>query len=115
MSGVQTTIDAWVLTLTIVGNDVGERMAMAAQLVLHDGILSNFFVKAYLAGHGLLEEVIKFLVLLVAIRITRPANTREIVISGILIGSGFAVVENFVYFSHGSLYIGFIMLMIRVF
>ncbi|MBP7823303.1 PrsW family intramembrane metalloprotease [Candidatus Gracilibacteria bacterium] len=115
MSGVQTTIDAWVLTLTIVGNDVGERMAMAAQLVLHDGILSNFFVKAYLAGHGLLEEIIKFLVLLVAIRITRPANTREIVISGILIGSGFAVVENFVYFSHGSLYIGFIMLMIRVF
>jgi hypothetical protein len=51
MSGVQTTIDAWVLTLTIVGNDVGERMAMAAQLVFHDGILSNFFVKAYLAGH----------------------------------------------------------------
>ena len=100
MSGVQTTIDAWILTLTIVGNDVGERMAMATQLMFHDGLLSHFFVKAYLAGHGLLEEIIKFSVFLVSLSITKPSRIRSIVLSGILVGIGFAFVENYVYFSH---------------
>ena len=114
MSGVQTTIDAWVLTLTIVGNDVGERMAMAAQFMFHDGITSNFFVKAYLAGHGLLEEIIKFFVFLVSIRITRPSNIRSIIYSGILVGTGFALVENTLYYSHSSIYLGAMTLAIRI-
>lgn len=36
MSGVQTTIDGWFLTLTVVGQDVGDRMAMLVRVILHE-------------------------------------------------------------------------------
>ena len=114
MSGTQTTIDAWILTLTIVGNDVGDRMVMAAQMVFHGGVWTNMAVKAYLAGHSLLEEILKFLAFLIVIRITRPYTIRSIIFSGILVGVGFALVENYGYFSHGTLQQGVLMLIIRI-
>lgn len=95
MSGAQTTIDAWVMTLTIVGQDVGDRMVMLARVLLEETSSEALVGMSYLVGHSMLEEVVKFVAFLIAFYISRPNSIREIVLTGVVIGIGFATMESF--------------------
>lgn len=98
MSGVQTTIDAWFLTLTVVGQDVGDRMVMLMRLILHEKTYQALEWVGYLVGHSILEELIKFIAFYIAFRIIRPSSIRQIVLMGMCVGVGFASVESFVFY-----------------
>lgn len=110
VSGAQTTIDAWVLTLTIVGQDVGDRLMMASQALLDKNSGEALMGISYLVGQSILEEIVKFLAFFIAFRISKPNSLREIVITGIVVGVGFATVENIIYYYTTTLHlvIGFI-------
>jgi RsiW-degrading membrane proteinase PrsW (M82 family) len=99
MSGASTSIDAWILTLTIVGQDVGDRMALLARVFFWDNSPEALFGMSYLIGHSLLEEWIKFLAFMIAFYSTKPASIRQIVITGIVVGIGFATTESLGYYS----------------
>ena len=98
MSGVQTTIDAWFLTLTVVGQDVGDRMAMLVRVILHEKTFQALEGMSYLIGHSILEEVIKFVAFYIVFWIVRPTSIRQIVLMGMSVGVGFASVESFVFY-----------------
>lgn len=111
MSGAQTTIDAWFMTLTIVGQDVGDRMVMFARMLLEETTSEALIGMSYLVGHSMLEEVVKFIAFLIAFHISKPNSIREIVLTGVVIGVGFATMESFGYYSNTALHllVGFIL------
>jgi RsiW-degrading membrane proteinase PrsW (M82 family) len=98
VSGTQTTIDAWVLTLTVVGQDVGDRMMIASRALMDKNAGEALMGISYLVGQSILEEIMKFLAFYIAFRISKPNSLREIVITGIVVGVGFATVENIIYY-----------------
>ena len=95
MSGAVTTIDAWILTLTIVGQDVGDRMVMLTKVLLESTSSEALVGMSYLIGHSILEEIVKFIAFYIAFRISKPNSIREIVLTGIAVGIGFATLESF--------------------
>ncbi len=111
MSGAVTTIDAWILTLTIAGHDVGDRMVMLAKVLLEETNSDALKGMSYLIGHSMLEEIVKFVAFYIAFRIIKPTSIREIVFTGIAVGMGFATMESFGFYSSTALYMlmGFIL------
>lgn len=99
MTGVATTIDAWFLTLTVVGQDVGDRMVMLAKVLLEESTTEAIVGVSYLVGHSILEEIVKFIAFYIAFRLTKPTSIREIVFMGMVVGLGFATVESFAFYS----------------
>ena len=110
MTGAATTIDAWFLTLTVVGQDVGDRMVMLAQMFLQESAPEAFVGVSYLIGHSILEEMVKFAAFYIAFRIAKPTSIREIVFMGMVVGLGFATVESFAFYSAAAFHVllGFI-------
>ena len=110
-SGAVTTIDAWILTLTIVGQDVGDRMVMLARVLLEETSSEALVGMSYLVGHSMLEEIVKFIAFFIAFQISKPNSIREIVLTGIAVGIGFATMETFGYYSSTALHLmmGFIL------
>jgi len=86
MSGAQTTVDAWFVTLTVVGKDVGDRMAMFVKVLTHEASAEALFGVSYLVGHSILEEIIKFIAFFIAFQINKPTSIRQIVLTGIAVG-----------------------------
>lgn len=86
LSGVTATLDAWFLTFTIVGQDVGDRMAILTKVLLEETSGQTLFGMSYLIGQSILEEIVKFVAFYIVFRINRPSSIREIVLMGILIG-----------------------------
>ncbi len=111
MSGAVTTIDAWILTLTIVGQDVGDRMVMLARVLLEETSSEALIGMSYLVGHSVLEEIVKFIAFFIAFKISKPNSIREIVLTGIAVGIGFATLESFGFYSSTALYVlmGFVL------
>ncbi len=111
MSGAQTTIDAWFLTLTVVGQDVGDRMMMFTHMLLRETSSEALRGVSYLVGHSILEEAIKFVAFFIAFHISKPNSIRQIVLTGITIGVGFATMESFGYYSSTAIHVlvGFIL------
>lgn len=111
MSGAQTTVDAWFVTLTVVGQDVGDRMALFAKVLTHGASFEAMEGISYLIGHSILEEFIKFLAFSVAFYINKPNSIRQIVLTGIAVGIGFAMMETcgFYSFTVVNLLSGFIL------
>lgn len=105
MSGAVTTIDAWILTLTIVGQDVGDRMVMLTKVLLESTSSEALVGMSYLIGHSILEEIVKFIAFYIAFRISKPNSIREIVLTGIAVGIGFATLESFWFYSSTALYV----------
>jgi RsiW-degrading membrane proteinase PrsW (M82 family) len=99
ITGAVTTIDAWFLTLTIVGQDVGDRMMMLVQIFLQKSLPEAFTGVSYLIGHSILEEAVKFIAFYIAFRIVKPTSIREIVFIGMVVGLGFATIESFAFYS----------------
>jgi len=112
LSGVTATLDAWFLTFTIVGQDVGDRMAILTKVLLEETSGQTLFGMSYLIGQSILEEIVKFVAFYIVFRINRPSSIREIVLMGILVGVGFATVENFIYYGF-SLYQSFFGFIVR--
>lgn len=110
-SGAVTTVDAWILTLTIVGQDVGDRMVMLARVLLEETSSEVLVGMSYLVGHSMLEEIVKFIAFFIAFQISKPNSIREIVLTGIAVGIGFATMETFGYYSSTALHLmmGFIL------
>lgn len=110
-SGAVTTIDAWILTLTIVGQDVGDRMVMLARVLLEETSSEALVGMSYLVGHSMLEELVKFIAFFIAFQISKPNSIREIVLNGIAVGVGFATMETFGYYSSTALHLmmGFVL------
>lgn len=104
MSGAQTTIDAWFLTLTVVGQDVGDRMMMFSHMLLRETSLEALRGVSYLIGHSILEELIKFVAFYIAFQISKPSSIRQIVLTGITVGVGFATIESLGYHSATPVY-----------
>lgn len=100
MSGTQTTIDAWILTLTVVGHDVGDRMMMFANSMMTEHGFDALLGVVYLVGHTIVEEFIKFIAFFIAFHINKPRSIRAIVTHGVVVGVGFAFLENFGYFTN---------------
>lgn len=111
MSGAVTTIDAWILTLTIVGQDVGDRMVMLTRVLLESTSSEALVGMSYLVGHSILEEIVKFIAFYIAFRISKPNSIREIALTGIAVGIGFATLESFGFYSSTALYVlmGFVL------
>ena len=103
MSGAQTTVDAWFVTLTVVGQDVGDRMALFAKVLAHGASFQALEGMSYLVGHSILEEFIKFLAFFIAFHINKPTSIRQIVLTGITVGIGFALVETCGFYSFTAL------------
>lgn len=97
MSGAQTTVDAWFITLTVVGKDVGDRMMMFSDMLLRETSFETLRGVSYLVGHSILEELIKFVAFYVAFQVNKPTSIRQIVLTGITVGVGFATMESFAY------------------
>jgi RsiW-degrading membrane proteinase PrsW (M82 family) len=104
-SGAVTTIDAWILTLTIVGQDVGDRMVMLVRVLLEETSSEALVGMSYLVGHSMLEEIVKFIAFFIAFQISKPNSIREIVLNGIAVGVGFATMETFGYYSSTALHL----------
>ncbi len=105
MSGAATTIDAWFLTLTVVGQDVGDRMVMLAKVLMEETASSALVGISYLVGHSILEEVVKFFAFYIAFQINKPNSIRQIVLIGITVGIGFATLESFGYYSSTGIHL----------
>ena len=103
-TGAVTTIDAWILTLTISGQDVGDRVAMLSRVLLEEHSSGAMVGMSYLLGHSILEEVMKFIAFFIAFQISKPNSIREIVLTGITVGVGFATMESFGYYSFTGLH-----------
>ena len=84
-AGGQTTIDAWILTLTIAGQDVGDRMMMVFHNIVQGTSFTSLLSIGYLVGHTILEEIIKFIAFFIAFRINKPTSIREIIVQGVLV------------------------------
>ena len=97
MSGAQTTVDAWFLTLTVVGQDVGDRMMMFSHMLMRETSSEALTGVSYLVGHSILEELIKFVAFYIAFQVSKPTSIRQIVLTGITVGVGFATMESFAY------------------
>lgn len=111
MSGAVTTIDAWMLTLTVVGQDVGDRMVMLTKVLLEETSNEALIGMSYLIGHSMLEEIVKFVAFFIAFQISKPTSIRDIVLTGIAVGIGFATLETFGFYSSTALHVllGFIL------
>ncbi len=111
LSDAQTTVDAWILTLTIVGHDVGDRMVMLGQLVVHEHFSEALRGAGYLIGHSILEEVVKFVAFFLVFLMVRPVSLRAFIVTGIAVGVGFAAAENFGFSDSMALHVllGFVL------
>ena len=105
LTGAQTTIDAWFLTLTLVGQDVGDRMVMLAQVLLRETSGEALVGMSYFVGHSILEEMVKFIAFYIAFLINKPTSIRQIMLTGIVVGVGFATMESFGFYSSTALHI----------
>lgn len=105
LSGAETTIDAWVMTLTIVGQDVGDRMMMLTKMIFDQGSSESLMGVSYLVGQSILEEIMKFIAFFIAFKISKPSSIREIVLTGITVGIGFASVENLIFYNSTALHL----------
>jgi RsiW-degrading membrane proteinase PrsW (M82 family) len=111
MSGAQTTIDAWILTLTIVGQDVGDRMMMLGKVLLREQSSEALVGMTYLVGHSILEEILKFIAFYIVFLVCKPSSIRQIILAGIAVGVGFATFESFGFYSSTAMHmlLGFIL------
>jgi RsiW-degrading membrane proteinase PrsW (M82 family) len=98
MTGASTTIDAWMLSFTISGHDVGDRMTMFVRSFIENSSINGITGFSYLIGHSISEEVVKFLMFYVAFRVFKPSSIREIILTGISVGIGFALCETVAYY-----------------
>lgn len=98
MTGASTTIDAWMLSFTISGHDVGDRMTMFVRSFLQNSNINGITGFSYLIGHCISEEIVKFLMFYLAFRIFKPSSIREIILMGISVGIGFALCETVAYY-----------------
>lgn len=98
MTGVEMTFDAWIVSLTIVGHDAGERMRIALSMIPHLPISDSMAGIGYLFGQSIFEEAVKFGAFLLAFRLLRPASIAQIGICGVAVGIGFAAIESLIYY-----------------
>ena len=98
LTSASTTIDAWMLSFTISGHDVGDRMTLFVRSFLENANISGITGFSYLIGLSISEEIVKFLMFLIAFKISKPNSIREIILTGILVGIGFALCETVGYY-----------------
>ena len=104
MTGASTTIDAWMLSFTVSGHDVGDRMTMFIRSFLENSSMHGITGFSYLIGHSLSEEIVKFVMFYLAFQIMKPSSIREIILLGISVGVGFAVCETVGYYDVMPIY-----------
>lgn len=104
ITGASTTIDAWMLSFTISGHDVGDRMTMFVRSFLENSSMHGMTGFSYLIGHSLSEEIVKFVMFYIAFQMMKPSSIREIILLGISVGVGFAVCETIGYYDVMPLY-----------
>lgn len=97
LTAASTTIDAWMLSFTISGHDVGDRMTMFVRTFLENSNISGITGFSYLIGHSISEEIVKFLMFFLAFKISKPSSIREIILTGISVGIWFALCETIAY------------------
>ncbi|MBP6921042.1 PrsW family intramembrane metalloprotease, partial [Candidatus Gracilibacteria bacterium] len=97
LTGASTTIDAWMLSFTISGHDVGDRMNMLVRTLLQSSKIDGITGFSYLIGHSISEEIVKFVMFCIVFRLFRPSSIREIILTGISVGIGFALCETIAY------------------
>lgn len=98
LTSASTTIDAWMLSFTISGHDVGDRMTMFVRTFLENSNISGITGFSYLIGHSISEEIVKFLMFLIAFKVSKPSSIREIILTGMSVGIGFALCETVAYY-----------------
>lgn len=86
LTGASTTIDAWMLSFTISGHDVGDRMTMFIRSFLENSRINGITGFSYLIGHSISEEIVKFLMFYVVFRVFKPSSIREMILMGISVG-----------------------------
>ena len=95
MSGMETTIDAFMFNFTINGKDIGESFETFSREFFPNHANNQLFGALYLVGYNITEEVIKFWFFVIAVLLLKPVSTRRVLYTGMLIGAGFATVEHF--------------------
>ncbi len=86
LTGASTTIDAWMLSFTISGHDVGDRINMLVRTLLQSSKIDGITGFSYLIGHSISEEIVKFVMFCIVFRLFRPSSIREIILTGISVG-----------------------------
>lgn len=86
MTGASTTIDAWMLSFTVSGHDVGDRMTMFVRSFLENSSMKGVTGFSYLIGHSISEEIVKFIMFYIAFKVLKPSSIREIILTGISVG-----------------------------
>ena len=86
-------------------------MAMLAKVFLQETSSEALMGVSYLIGHSILEEIVKFIAFFIAFQVNKPTSIRQIVLTGVAVGVGFATMESFGYYSSTAihLFVGFIL------
>jgi len=95
LSGMQTTVDAFMFNFTIDGRDIGERLMVLWKDFIPAYSQNKWVGALYLVGFNIAEELIKFLFFIIAILLLKPISTRRVLYTGMLIGAWFATLEHF--------------------
>ncbi len=97
ITGSSTTVDAWLVSFTISGHDVGDRLLYFLRDVITWDDLGHLTGYSHFFANSLSEELVKFLMFIVAFVIMKPISIRQIIFMGISVGIGFSLCENFTY------------------
>jgi hypothetical protein len=87
LSGMQTTVDAFVFNFTIHGKDIGESFITLTRDFFPNHEHSTLFGALYLVGYNITEELVKFGFFVLAVLLLKPISTRRVLYTGMLIGA----------------------------